>query len=54
MTIKKNHAYLLVILLIIPYQICYSQFSGKINLESGFYNSTQQDSIKQNNILLSS
>ena len=50
MTFYKNHAYLIFILLF-PYQICYSQFSGKINLESGYYNSTQQDSIKQNDIL---
>ncbi len=51
MTLIKNHAYLLFILLTIPYSISYSQFSGKINLESGYYNSTQQDSIKQNDFL---
>ncbi len=53
MTFNKNHACLLFIILIIPYQISYSQFRQlpEINLESGFYNSTQQDSIKQKNIL---
>lgn len=52
MTFYKNHAFLLFIILIFPYSISYSQLSAKINLESGYYNSTQQDSLNQKDILL--
>ena len=51
MTFNKFHAYLLSIVLITPISSSFPQLSAKLNLESGYYNSTQQDSIKQNDAI---
>ena len=51
MTFNKFHAYLLSIVLITPISSSFPQLSAKLNLESGYYNSTQHDSIKQNDVI---